>query len=113
MAEDVLAHTRGSVERGQAERASWQTAFNKWAAENPEEAAQIVLDNDETGAQTIEHQTRMMGEIAKLLGDSPALDEAAYQRTVDTLMAGGSDPVISAAPEGAFTHAVTDAAMVG
>jgi transketolase len=39
VAEDVLAHTRGSVERGQAERASWQTAFNNWAAENPEKKA--------------------------------------------------------------------------
>ncbi len=28
----------------------------QYAAENPEEAAQIVLDNDETGAQTLEHQ---------------------------------------------------------
>ena len=40
-----------------------------------------------------------------------ALDEAAYQRTVDTLLAGGSDPVISAAPEGAWTHAITDLAL--
>lgn len=83
----------------------------EWAAANPEEAAQIVLDNDETGAQTLEHQTRMMGEITKLLGDSPALDPAAYERTVATLMAGGSDPVISAEPTGAWTAVVTDAAM--
>ncbi|TNC74943.1 ABC transporter substrate-binding protein [Rubellimicrobium roseum] len=83
----------------------------EWAKENPEEAAQIVLDNDETGAQTIEHQTRMMGEIAKLITDAdPALDPAAYERTVATLMAGGSAPVISATPEGAWTAAVTDAA---
>ena len=84
----------------------------QWAQENPEEAAQIVLDNDETGAQTIEHQTRMMTEIATLIGDSTGeLDPAAYERTVATLMAGGSDPVISAAPEGAWTHAVTDVAL--
>ena len=84
----------------------------KYAEENPEEAAEIVLENDETGAQTIEHQTRMMGEIAKLTeGSDGALDEADYQRTVDTLMTGGSDPVISAAPEGAWTHDVTDKAL--
>lgn len=84
----------------------------QWAQENPEEAAQIVLDNDETGAQTIEHQTRMMGEIAKLIGESTGeLDPAAYERTVATLMGGGSDPVITAAPEGAWTHAVTDVAL--
>ena len=83
----------------------------QYAVENPDEAAGIVLDNDETGAQTEEHQKRMMGEIAKLIdANDGALDEAAYQRTVDTLLAGGSDPVISAEPEGAFSHAVTDAA---
>ncbi|EYD70768.1 Pyrimidine ABC transporter, substrate-binding component [Limimaricola hongkongensis DSM 17492] len=84
----------------------------KWAEENPEEAAMIVLDNDETGAQTEAHQVRMMGEIAKLTeGSDGSLDEAAYQRTVDTLLAGGSDPVISAEPEGAFTHEITDKAL--
>jgi NitT/TauT family transport system substrate-binding protein len=83
----------------------------KYAEEHPEEAAEIVMENDETGAQTIEHQTRMMGEIAKLTADSDgSLNEADYQRTVDTLMAGGSDPVISKVPEGAFTHDITNAA---
>ena len=84
----------------------------KWAEENPDAAAAIVLDNDETGAQTEAHQVRMMSEIAKLTaGSKGALDEADYQRTVDTLLAGGSDPVISAAPEGAWTHAITDEAL--
>jgi NitT/TauT family transport system substrate-binding protein len=84
----------------------------QWAAENPEEAAMIVLDNDETGAQTEEHQIRMMGEVAQLIeGSTGVLDEAAYARTVATLLGGGSDPVITREPEGAFTHAVTDAAM--
>ncbi|MDO5630366.1 MAG: ABC transporter substrate-binding protein [Paracoccus sp. (in: a-proteobacteria)] len=84
----------------------------KYAEEHPEEAAEIVLDNDETGAQTIEHQTRMMTEVAKLTaGSNGTLDEADYQRTVDTLMSGGSDPVITAAPEGAWTHAITDKAL--
>ena len=83
-----------------------------YAAENPQEAAEIVLENDETGAQTIAHQTRMMGEIAKLLeGSDGSLDEADYQRTVDTLMSGGSDPVISREPEGAWSAEVTDKEM--
>ena len=82
----------------------------EWAVENPEEAAEIVLDNDASGAQTEEHQVRMVGEINKLVADGPALDEAAYERTVETLLSGGSDPVISEAPEGAWTHAVTDEA---
>ena len=84
----------------------------KYAEENPAEAAQIVLDNDETGAQSLEAQERMMTEVAKLTaGSNGTLDEADYQRTVDTLLAGGSDPVISAAPEGAWTHAITDQAL--
>lgn len=84
----------------------------KWAEENPDAAAMIVLSYDETGAQTELHQKRMMGEIAKLTaGSDGTLDEADFQRTVDTLLAGGSDPVISMQPEGAWTHAITDAAL--
>ncbi|MCR9152122.1 MAG: ABC transporter substrate-binding protein [Rhodobacteraceae bacterium] len=84
----------------------------KWAEENPEDAAMIVLDYDETGAQTETHQKRMMGEIAKLTaGSNGTLDPADYERTVATLLAGGSDPVISAAPEGAWTHQITDKAL--
>ena len=84
----------------------------KYAEENPDEAAGIVLDNDATGAQTETHQKRMMGEIAKLTaGSNGALDPADYQRTVDTLLAGGSDPVISNEPEGAWTSAITDQAL--
>ncbi len=84
----------------------------KWAEENPDDAAMIVLDNDQTGAQTEKHQKRMMGEIAKLTaGSNGALDPADYERTVATLLAGGSDPVITKTPEGAWTHAITDMAL--
>lgn len=84
----------------------------KYAEANADEAAMIVLDNDETGAQTEAHQKRMMGEVAKLTaGSNGALDEAAYDRTVAILMAGGSDPVISAKPEGAWSHVITDEAL--
>jgi NitT/TauT family transport system substrate-binding protein len=85
----------------------------KWAEENPDEAAMIVLDNDALGAQTEEHQKRMMGEIAKLTaGSNGALDPADYERTVETLLGGGGEePVISQQPEGAWTHRITDAAL--
>ena len=84
----------------------------KWAEENPDAAAEIVLENDATGAQTEKHQKRMMGEIAKLTaGSDGTLDPADYERTVETLLKGGSDPVITKAPEGAWTHAITDAAL--
>jgi NitT/TauT family transport system substrate-binding protein len=85
----------------------------KYAEAHPDEAAGIVLDNDETGAQTEKHQKRMMGEIAKLTaGSDGSLDPADFQRTVDTLLAGGSDPVISKDPgQAAWTHAITDLAL--
>ncbi|PCJ74844.1 MAG: nitrate ABC transporter substrate-binding protein [Rhodobacteraceae bacterium] len=84
----------------------------KWAEANPTEAAMIVLENDASGAQTEEHQIRMMNEIAKLTaGSNGALDIAAYERTVASLMSGGSDPVITMEPSGAWTHAITDAAL--
>ena len=84
----------------------------KWAEENPDAAADIVLENDASGAQTEKHQRRMMGEIAKLTaGSNGALDPADYERTVATLMKGGSDPVITKAPSGAWTHAITDKAL--
>lgn len=86
----------------------------EYAAANQDEAVKIVLDNDETGAQTEAHQKTMMQEIAKLLGNNPKgtgyLDEAAFDNTVKTLMSGGSDPVITKVPEGAWTHDVIDAA---
>ena len=84
----------------------------KYAEENPDEAAMIVLDHDETGAQTEEHQKRMMSEVAKLTaGSDGSLDPADAERTVKILMAGGSDPVISKEPEGAWSHEVTDKAL--
>jgi NitT/TauT family transport system substrate-binding protein len=84
----------------------------KYAEANPDEAAEIVLENDESGAQTEAHQKRMMGEIAKLTaGSNGALDEADFNRTVATLLAGGSDPVISKEPVGAWTSEITDEAL--
>jgi NitT/TauT family transport system substrate-binding protein len=52
-----------------------------------------------------------MGEINKLTeGSDGTLDTGAADRTVDTLMKGGSDPVITKKPEGAWSSAVTDEA---
>ena len=81
-----------------------------YARKNPDEAAKIVLAADTTGAQTEKHQKRMMGEIAKLLDTGEGkLDPKDYERTVATLMSGGSDPVITKKPTGAWTYAVYDA----
>ena len=83
----------------------------EYARANPEEAAQIVVDNDSTGAMTLEDQIYQVSEINKLTeGSTGVLDEADYQQTVDTLLSAVSpdNPAITKAPEGAFTHAVTD-----
>ncbi|EJN00103.1 ABC transporter substrate-binding protein [Phyllobacterium sp. YR531] len=83
----------------------------EYARANPDEAATIVLDNDASGAQTEKHQKRMVAEINKLTeGSDGVLDTAAADRTVETLLGGGSDPVITKKPEGAWTTKVTDAA---
>ena len=84
----------------------------KYAESNPGEAAEIVVDNDDSGAQTVDHNTIQMGEISKLTaGSNGALDPADYERTVSSLMTGGSDPVITKKPDGAWTHVITDAAL--
>ena len=84
----------------------------KWAEDNPRQAALIVLDYDETGAQTEKHQVRMMGEIAKLTaGSNGSLSPRDYERTVASLLSGGSDPVITKKPSGAWTHIITDKAL--
>ena len=85
----------------------------EYARANPAEAVKIVLANDATGAQTEKHQARMLGEINKLTeGSTGKLDPADYERTVKTLLGGGGEaPVISKAPTGAWTHAITDVAL--
>jgi NitT/TauT family transport system substrate-binding protein len=86
----------------------------EYTAAHPEEAAEIVLENDATGAQTEKHQIRMVAEINKLVAGSAKgigyLDPADYQRTVDILLGNKSTPVITKIPEGAWTHAVWETA---
>ncbi len=88
-----------------------------YAIAHQDEAVKIVLENDTAGAQTDRHQKTMMAEIAKLVEGNPKgigyLEPAAYARTVEVLMSGKSDPVITKKPEGAFTHTVWDKAMGG
>ena len=89
-----------------------QASMKGWeyARQHPDEATKIVLEADTTGAQTEKHQRRMMDEIGKLLDTGNGkLDPKDYERTVATLLSGGSDPVITKKPEGAWTHSVYDA----
>jgi NitT/TauT family transport system substrate-binding protein len=81
-----------------------------YAKANSDEAVKIILAGDSTGAKTAKDQKRMMTEVSKLLGDANGkLDVKDYDRTVATLMSGGSDPVITKKPEGAYSFAVYDA----
>ena len=85
----------------------------KYAADHPDEAADIVLENDDTGAQTEKHQRRMMREINKLVGNQPQgigyLIPADYNRTVKVLMSSDSTPEITKKPKGAWSHIIWDA----
>ncbi|MBI4920973.1 MAG: ABC transporter substrate-binding protein [Devosia nanyangense] len=80
----------------------------QYAIEHPDEAAQIVIDNDESGAQTLAHQQYMMTEVGKLIDVNDfSLDQAAYDRTEKALL---DQSIIKTKPTGAYTHDITDAA---
>ncbi len=86
------------------------------AAADPEGAVDAVLENDETGlSQSMDKQIYGMQQVALLVdtGEAPVgyLDPAAFDRSVDVLLLGGGDaPVITARPEGAYTHEIYEAA---
>src|ERR1700733_1520935 len=82
----------------------------EYARAHEDEAVKIILATDTTGSKTEKDQKRMMGEIGKLLAaGNEELDPKDYDRTVAKLMAGGSDPVITKKPEGAYSFAIYDA----
>lgn len=88
----------------------------QYAVDNPAEAAGFVVDADASGAATQEIQQRQMENIATLIPGSEKglgyLEPAAFQRTIDVLLGGESDPVITADPgEAAWTHAAWEAAQ--
>ncbi len=82
-----------------------------YAVKHTNEAAQIALNNDTTGAQTLKHQKDMMREVAKLITDSKNpigyLNVGDYDRTVAELK---EQKIITKQPEGAYTHAIYDMA---
>ena len=86
-----------------------------FAEKNQPETVKIVLALDPALAKEAAHQAHMLEDVARLIDPGAKglgyLDPAAYERTVSTLLAGGSDPVISRKPTGAWTHAVWEAAQ--
>ncbi|MFC3208394.1 ABC transporter substrate-binding protein [Aquamicrobium soli] len=75
-----------------------------YAVEHPDEAAEAVM---EAGGQDENHQKRMVGEVAKLIGNGK-LDPVTYERTAKALL---DQKIISKAPEGAYTTEITDKAI--
>lgn len=82
-----------------------------YAVKHTDEAAKISLAADTTGAQNEKHQISMMKEVAKLITESKNpigyLNVADYDRTVKELE---EQKIITKKPEGAYTHAIYDAA---
>jgi NitT/TauT family transport system substrate-binding protein len=76
----------------------------KYAVENPDEAAEMVMDN---GGEDENHQKRMVGEVAKLIGDG-RLDQTTYERTAKALL---DQKIISKEPSGAYTTEIADKAL--
>ena len=86
----------------------------KDAVANPDEAAQIVVDSDPSGAAELAHQQYMMGEVAKLIDPEfkGALNVDDFNQTVATLLASkdGENPAITKEPDAAaHTSEITDA----
>ncbi len=82
-----------------------------YAVAHPDEAAQIVVDADDSGAATLAHQKYMMGEVAKLIDSgNGALRVDDYKQTVATLLASakGDNPAITKEPSGAYSTEITD-----
>lgn len=105
MEEDLADEARvdAYVRFVEASMKGWQ-----YALDNPEEAAQLVVDGDETGAAEYEHQLYMVGEVSKLVDASdPALDLTTYERTVQALL---DQAIIENQPEGGYTTVITDKA---
>lgn len=84
----------------------------QYAEERPDEAVKIVLAYDIDGNLDKETQTYMMREVLKLTrGSDGRLDVSDYWRTVNILLSGGTVPVITEWPVGAWTRKISDAAV--
>ena len=75
--------------------------------------ASFTEDTEQTALAIEVTDTDTLASLASKIsaGSDGKLDPADYERTVASLLSGGSDPVISAAPEGAWTHQITDKAL--
>jgi len=107
----VMEPTLGDAAKADAYVRFVKASMKGWqyALDNPDEAAQIVVDADESGAAELAHQKYMVGEVSKLVdAKDPKLDMTVYDRTVKALL---DQKIITKKPEGAYTSEITDAAL--
>jgi len=104
----VMEPTLGDAAKADAYVRFVKASMKGWqyALDNPDEAAQIVVDADESGAAELAHQKYMVGEVSKLVdAKDPKLDMTVYDRTVKALL---DQKILTKQPEGGFTTAITD-----
>jgi len=83
-----------------ASRRGWS-----WARKNPVEAVRIVQEYDHDKTLKEKPQVRRMHEVNRLTeGTGGMLDPAAFQATVDLLLAAPGERAITRAPEHAWNH---------
>ena len=82
-----------------------------YAQTHPDEAVKIVLDNDTHRRPDREAPEADDGRDRQADRRLPTASSTSsdYERTVATLLSGGSDPVITKKPEGAYSFAVYEA----
>jgi NitT/TauT family transport system substrate-binding protein len=87
----------------------------RWVMAHPEATAKILVDTDPAGVATYKVQLRQIKAIINLIPGSKHgvgyLRPAAFNRTVQILLAGKSNPVITKKPRGAWTREVWDRAQ--
>lgn len=79
------------------------------AAANPGDTARLLLGPDPDPGALARYGRALQG-ISAILSPQGRLDEAAYRRSLDNLLAGGGQAVLKRAPEAAFSHRVSDIA---
>ena len=92
--------------------AGWRFAA---APAHQAETIRILLRHGAADATDPRQAERMLREVAKLVANDRHglgyLEPAAYERTVDVLLAAAANPVIRRRPEAAWTHEIWDRAF--
>ena len=85
----------------------------EWARANPVEAVRIVQEYDPLKTIEEKPEVQRMHEVNRLTSGAGRLDPAAFDRTVELLLAAGPDRAITRPPVGVWSHAAVDEAGLG